>query len=88
MTDRMLDAMTGAIFETELGRYLRETGTTQTWLAEQVFASRSKVNRWCSAWTGMSDEDKRRVLSVLRERAALDLAGLFDDMPDLGVASS
>lgn len=67
--------------ETRLGRYLRETGTRQSWLAERMGISLSKVSRWCNEGRAISPADARRVLEILRERRALSLDGLVDDLP-------
>jgi hypothetical protein len=71
-------------YETALGVYMRETGTRSVWLAEQVGVTDSKVCRWLTGATGMSEADKRKVLVVLRERAAVSLDGLLDDQAELG----
>lgn len=64
---------------TRLGVYLRDTGTSQTWLAEAVGVSKATVNNWTAGVHGMSATNRRKVLAVLRERAALSLDGLLAD---------
>jgi len=67
---------------TTLGRYLRDTGTSQAWLAECVGVSKSTVNYWAQGRYNMSERHRRRLLAVLRDRAALSLDGLCADLVD------
>lgn len=68
----MAKATTQSVF----GRYLEATGTSQHWLAVHVHVSDAKVCRWAQG-ASMSPSDRQAVLEVLRERASLDLDGLF-----------
>jgi hypothetical protein len=68
--------------ENGLARYLRETGTRSSWLAQRLGVSESKMCRWISGATGMREGDKLALVAVLRERAALSLDGLLDDVAD------
>lgn len=68
---------------TNLARYLQETGTTQTWLAEQVGTTTMMVCRWANGDSGMDEYAKQRVLAVLAQRNEVSLDGLLDDQREL-----
>jgi hypothetical protein len=64
---------------TNLGVYLRDTGTSQVWLAEAVGVCNSTVNNWAIGHTRMSRRHQAKVLAVLEQRAALSLDDLCAD---------
>lgn len=64
---------------TNLGRYMRDTGTSHAWLAEMIGVNRSSVWQWCHGRKGMRPGTGKRILEVLAARADVELAGLLSD---------
>lgn len=64
---------------TRLGVYLRDTGTSQAWLAEAIGVSNSTIQNWVSGKYSISRRHREKLLDILSQRAALSLDGLCGD---------
>lgn len=60
--------------------YLLSTGTTQTWVAQQVGVAKTAVNKWTMGGR-ISLENKTKLRRVLKDRALVDVDAMVDAMP-------